>query len=94
LRAWQWGYPSSPSLELEFWQLLTSSSLFILGIDWKPFDVQAPDFKTLFANSLAIISRGIPQTMAAFGLKYFLDDLMFFTSIEYPGGFPCTPCAS
>ncbi|XP_006166807.1 vomeronasal type-1 receptor 4-like [Tupaia chinensis] len=26
------------------------------------------------ANSLAIISRGIPQTVAAFGLKYFLDD--------------------
>ncbi|KAM5236321.1 vomeronasal type-1 receptor 4-like [Ctenodactylus gundi] len=27
-----------------------------------------------FANSLTIISRGIPQTMAEFGWKYFLDD--------------------
>ncbi|VCX42718.1 unnamed protein product [Gulo gulo] len=27
------------------------------------------------ANLLVIFSKGIPQTMAAFGLKYFLDDL-------------------
>ncbi|XP_062033354.1 vomeronasal type-1 receptor 1-like [Lepus europaeus] len=26
------------------------------------------------ANSLVLFSKGIPQTMAAFGLKYFLDD--------------------
>nr|XP_004672796.1 vomeronasal type-1 receptor 4-like [Jaculus jaculus] len=29
-----------------------------------------------FANFLTIISRGIPQTMAEFGLKYFLNDLV------------------
>jgi vomeronasal1 receptor len=28
-----------------------------------------------FSNSLAIISRGLPQTMAEFGLKNFLDDI-------------------
>nr|AWV50035.1 vomeronasal type 1 receptor 16 [Nannospalax galili]AWV50036.1 vomeronasal type 1 receptor 16 [Nannospalax galili]AWV50038.1 vomeronasal type 1 receptor 16 [Nannospalax galili]AWV50044.1 vomeronasal type 1 receptor 16 [Nannospalax galili]AWV50047.1 vomeronasal type 1 receptor 16 [Nannospalax galili] len=29
-----------------------------------------------FANFLSVISRGIPQTMAEFGLKYFLDDFV------------------
>jgi vomeronasal1 receptor len=28
-----------------------------------------------FANSLAIITKGIPQTMTAFDLKYFLHDI-------------------
>ncbi|XP_062946015.1 vomeronasal type-1 receptor 1-like [Cynocephalus volans] len=28
----------------------------------------------VLANNLALFSRGIPHTMAAFGLKYFLDD--------------------
>lgn len=29
----------------------------------------------VFANNLVLFSKGIPHTMAAFGLKYFLDDV-------------------
>ncbi|KAM9632846.1 LOW QUALITY PROTEIN: vomeronasal type-1 receptor 4-like [Trichechus inunguis] len=46
--------------------------LVFTGQNLKPKDLILKHLT--LANSLAIISRGIPQTMAAFGLKCFLED--------------------
>ncbi|XP_076986598.1 vomeronasal type-1 receptor 1-like [Tamandua tetradactyla] len=59
--------------------ILGNSSLLCLynfalltGKTFRPTDLILNQL--VLANSLILYSKGIPQTMAAFGLKYFLDD--------------------
>ncbi|XP_012883117.1 PREDICTED: vomeronasal type-1 receptor 1-like [Dipodomys ordii] len=60
-------------------RILGNSSLFcfysytlLTGQKIRPID--AICHYLVFANNLVILSRGIPQTMAGFGWKYFLDE--------------------
>ncbi|XP_037006551.2 vomeronasal type-1 receptor 1-like [Artibeus jamaicensis] len=56
-----------------------SSLLCLYNFSWltghklKPIDLILNQL--VFANNLVLYSKGIPHTMAAFGLKYFLDDV-------------------
>lgn len=60
----------------DFWELLSSLSLYLLVHHWMHRGrVTSLILKHLFvANSLVIAFKGIPQTMEAFGLKIVLSD--------------------
>ncbi|XP_008592460.1 PREDICTED: vomeronasal type-1 receptor 1-like [Galeopterus variegatus] len=76
----------SPNLEMEI-IVLTQASIGILGNSFllclynfillTGHQVRPTDLilnQLVFANSLVLFSKGIPQTMASIGQKYFLDD--------------------
>ncbi|XP_076986596.1 vomeronasal type-1 receptor 1-like [Tamandua tetradactyla] len=48
------------------------NSALLTGKNFRPTDLILNQL--VLANSLILYSKGIPQTMIAFGLKYFLDD--------------------
>ncbi|XP_049758300.1 vomeronasal type-1 receptor 1-like [Elephas maximus indicus] len=53
--------------------LCFSNLTLLVGHKLRPIDLIFNQL--VLANDLALFSKGIPQTMAAFGLKYFLDDV-------------------
>ncbi|XP_072472629.1 vomeronasal type-1 receptor 1-like [Notamacropus eugenii] len=46
---------------------------FFIGPRLRPIDLLFAHLA--FANDLVLLSKGVPQTMAAFGFNYFLDDI-------------------
>ncbi|KAF5929487.1 hypothetical protein HPG69_007239, partial [Diceros bicornis minor] len=71
---WNWELSSSLRLELGNSSLLCLYN-FTLLTGYKLRSTDQILNQLVLANNLALFSRGIPQTMAAFGLKYFLDDV-------------------
>ena len=78
LQIWIWGLFSSYRLSWVSWEILPSSfcisSLPLLsGNHTRPIDLVLSQL--LLANLIALLSKGIPQTLIALGWKFFLSDI-------------------
>ncbi|XP_036598602.1 vomeronasal type-1 receptor 1-like [Trichosurus vulpecula] len=67
---------------------------FLIGTKLRPIDLLISHLA--FVNDLVLLSKGVPQTMAAFGLNNFLDDvgcqLVFYFHRVARGISLCTTC--
>ncbi|XP_048224948.1 vomeronasal type-1 receptor 1-like [Perognathus longimembris pacificus] len=52
--------------------VVTPAGKFLTARTWRPIDLILNQL--VFANTLALLSKGVPHTMAAFGMKSFLDE--------------------